>query len=407
MNFDLDDPTLLFRDDVLSDPRPLYDFLRREAPVWRIPGQDSYVVSDPALVREAVARPAELSSNLVSLLHRGEEGAPEPFGLAPLGDPIHVLATADPPIHTRQRRFLQPHLNAVAVAPLEPVLREMVETQLAPILDAGRGDAVAQLADPVPALALCHLAGLPLDEAPRLMALVADINPLLDGLSGMASLEKAAVAAATLHAYAEERLAEALARPATERRGLLGVLADGIDAGAITADEVLNVLMQLFTAGTETTSSLTANAIELLARRPDLQTALRSQPERIPGALDDLLREDGPFQFHYRWSTVDTTLGAYAIPANSRVLLMWAAANRPAPDGQRDDKDASDVHYAFGRGIHFCVGAPLARLESRIVIETLLARTAKVELDPDRPPVRRPSIMLRRHASLHVVTARA
>ena len=407
MEFDLDDPKLLFRDDVLADPRPLHDFLRREAPVWRIPGQDTYVVSDPALIRDAVARPAELSSNLVSLLHRDEHGAPVPFGLAPLGDPIHVLATADPPIHTRQRRFLQPHLNAVAVAPLEPAIREIVETQLAPILDAGRGDAVAQLADPVPALALCHLAGLPLDEAPRLIALVADINPLLDGLSGIASLEKAAVAVAGLHGYAEERLADALARPSTERRGLLGVFSDGIDAGAITAGETRDILIQLFTAGTETTSSLTANAIELLARRPDLQTALRGQPERIPGALDELLREDGPFQFHYRWSTVDTTLGAFSIPANSRVLLMWAAANRPAPEGHGDERDASDVHYAFGRGIHFCVGAPLARLESRIVLSTLLARTAKVDLDPDRPPVRRRSIMLRRHASLHVVVDRA
>ena len=207
MPFDLADPKLLFRDDVLADPRPLYDFLRRNAPVWRIPGQDSYVVSDPALIRDAVAR--------------------------------------------------------------------------------------------------------------------------------------------------------------------------------------------------------TANAIELLARRPDLQADLRANPEHIPDALDDLLRDDGPFQFHYRWSTTDTALGGVSVPASSRLLLMWAAANRPAPDGHGDAGDSSGVHYAFGRGLHFCVGAPLARLESRIAIETLLARTASFTLDDARPPMRRPSIMLRRHASLHVVVARA
>lgn len=407
MDFDLSDPKLLFRDDVLADPRPLHDFLRRHAPVWRIPGQDSYVVSDPALIRDAVARTADFSSNLVSLLHRDANGDPVPFTLTPFGDPIHVLATADPPIHTRHRRFVQPHLNAVTVARLEPTIRELCERQLAPLLAAGRGDAVAALADPVPALTLCHLAGLPMEEAWRLMPLVADVNPLLDGLSGISSLESAATAVAALHAYAEERLAEMLARPSAERSGLLGVFADGIDAGAITSGETRDILIQLFTAGTETTSSLTASAIELLARRPDLQAALRSAPASIPDALDDLLRDDGPFQFHYRWSTNDTTLGGVPIPASSRLLLMWAAANRPAPDGHGDAADASGAHYAFGRGLHFCVGAPLARLESRVAIETLLARTTTFTLDDERPPVRRPSIMLRRHASLHVLVERA
>jgi cytochrome P450 len=407
MHVDLADPKLLFRDDVLADPRPLYDFLRRNAPVWRIPGQDSYLVSDPALIRDAIARTAEFSSNLVSLLHRDASGDPVPFALTPFGDPIHVLATADPPIHTRHRRFVQPHLNAFAIAPLEPTIRTLCERQLAPLLDAGGGDAVAHLADPVPALTLCHLAGLPLDEATQLIPLVAAISPLLDGLSLTESLTAAAEAVAALHAYAESRLADVSARPPAERGGLLGVFADGIDAGALTKGEVRDILIQLFTAGTETTSSLTANAIELLARRPEAQAELRADPGRIPDALDDLLRDDGPFQFHYRWSTADTVLGGVPIPASSRLLLMWAAANRPAPDGHADAGDASGVHYAFGRGLHFCVGAPLARLESRIAIETLLARTASFTLDEARPPTRRPSIMLRRHASLHVVVARA
>ena len=127
MDFDLDDPKLLLRDDVLDDPRPLYDALRRRAPVWRLPGQQTYLVSEPDLIRDAVGRPAEYSSNLVSLMHRGPGGAPVPFRIAGLGDPIHVLATSDPPVHTRHRRLLQPHLNAVAITPLEPWLREVVE----------------------------------------------------------------------------------------------------------------------------------------------------------------------------------------------------------------------------------------------------------------------------------------
>src|SRR5262249_45221168 len=140
-----------------------------------------------------------------------------------------------------------------------------------------------------------------------------------------------ATAALALHAYVHTRLDSARNRPSTERPGLLAVLADGIDSGALTADEAQNILLQLFTAGTETTSSLIANAIEILARRPDLHGRLRHHPEHIPEALEDILREDGPFQFHYRWTTADTTLGDMRIPANSQVLLLWAAANRPSP----------------------------------------------------------------------------
>ena len=124
---DLDDPTLLLRDDVVADPRPLYDVLRRRAPVWRLPDQDSYLVSDPALVREAVGRTSEFSSNLVSLLHRGAAGGLVAFPMLPLGDPMHVLATADPPTHTRHRKLLQPHFSASAVARLEPTLRRVVD----------------------------------------------------------------------------------------------------------------------------------------------------------------------------------------------------------------------------------------------------------------------------------------
>jgi cytochrome P450 len=154
-------------------------------------------------------------------------------------------------------------------------------------------------------------------------------------------------------------------------------------------------------AGTETTSSLIANSIEILARDGDLQDGLRREPEQIPEAIEGILRDDGPFQFHYRWTISDATLGDTHIPASSRVLLMWAAANRPGVD--EPDDGLPRPHFAFGRGLHFCIGAPLARLESRLALERLLATTRRVTLDPDRPPTRRPGIMLRRHSSLHVV----
>ena len=411
MDFDLDDPRLLLRDDVVADPRPLYDTLRRRAPVWRIPGQDSYLVADPALLREVVARTTEFSSNLVSLLHRDANGLLVAFPMVPFGDPMNVLATADPPVHTRHRKLLQPHLSAAAVARLEPTLRQAVDERLAPMLAAGRGDAVACLSDPLPALAICCLLGLPPDDASRLVPLVADLSVLLDGITDLEGMNGAAAATLALYEYTQTRLESARSHRSTQS-GLLAVLLDAIDSGVLTADEVQSILLQLFNAGTETTSSLIANTVEILARRQDFQERLRRHPEHIPDALEDILRDDGPFQFHYRWTTTDTTLGNVHIPANSRVLLMWAAANRPSPGepgSRHEDLDPAGPgnHYAFGRGLHFCIGAPLARLEARVAIERLLAQTSRVALDPNDPPARRPSIFLRRHASLPVILEKA
>lgn len=411
MDLDLDDATLWLRDDLVADPRPLYDALRRRAPVWRLPGQDSYLVADPALIREVLGRPIEFSSNLVSLLHRDSNGCPVAFPMAPYGDPIHVLATADPPVHTRHRKLLQPHLTPTAVARLERPLRQFVDRQLSPLLAGGRGDIVACISDPLPALGICYLVGLPLEDAAPMVSRVASMSPLLDGVTDIEGMSQAVTATLELYQFAETRLHSVRTRPSAERSGLLAVLVDGIEAALLSVDEARNILLQIFSAGTETTSSLISNAIEILARGPELQAQLRNHPEQIPAALEDILRDDGPFQFHYRWTTTDTTLADMRIPANSRVLLMWAAANRSAPqEAASPDRDVdapAGTHLAFGRGLHFCIGAPLARLESRIAIERLLARTSHLGLDPDHVPVRRPSIFLRRHASLPVTVEKA
>lgn len=409
MTFDLDDPTLLFSEEVLADPRPLYDMLRREAPVWRIPGQDTYLVSDPSLVREVVGRPSDFSSNLVSLLYRDESGLPVAFDMAPLGDPIHVLAVADPPFHATHRKLLQPHLSPEAVSALEHPVRQFADDQLDPMVRAERGDLVAGLTNPLPALVVCRLIGLPPDDADLLVQRVWDIGLLLDGVTDLDGMGKAAETALELTQYVQSHLDLALNKTGNRRgEGLLGVLTGGINDGLISANDALGILMQLIAAGTETTSSLMATTIETLALDQRLQERLRSDPDLIPETLEEVLRIDGPFQFHYRFTRVDTVLDGTPIPANSRVLLMWAAANRPerdepvaTPKGPTDSRRVP--HYAFGRGLHFCIGAPLARLEARIVIERLLQRTSLFIIDAKQQPVRRPSISIRRHISLPVV----
>jgi cytochrome P450 len=415
MDFDLSDPGVLLRADVLDDPRPFYDHLRREAPVWQIPGQDSFLVSDPALIKEAVGRTEDFSSNIVSLLHDDGNGCPVPYRISNYRDPIHVFSTADPPEHTRHRRLVQPHLSPAAVAELEPEVVRIIEEQLALVLDAGRLDIVAAFSDMVPARTVCVLLGLPDEDSAKVIEFTLGTGALLDGVTTIDGMGAAAHSAIELAIHMHVRMDEMLERAPQERRGMLGVFADQLDAGEVTRDEVSAMLTVFVTAGSETTASLMATCIETLARNRQLQSRLRAEPALIPNAIEHILRDNGPFQFHYRYTPADTSIGGVAIPAHSRVLLMWAAANRPASDAF----DAPEVdeelelearplpHFAFGRGLHFCIGAPVARMETRLALERLLAATSSIELDARSSPTKRPSIFIRRHATLPVVVEKA
>jgi cytochrome P450 len=412
MELDLNDPRILLRADVLDDPRPFHDALRVDAPVWQIPGQDTFLVSDPVLIREAVRRPSDFSSNLVSILHDDGAGCPVAYAMAPFGDPVHVLSTADQPLHTRHRKLLQSHLSPATVASLEPAITDIVDVHLEAILEAGTVDFVSTFGDLVPARTVCELIGLPPQDAPWLVSSVSTLGLLLDGVTEKDDMGPPVQAVLDLMAYIERQVAAAVEAPAEERSGLLAVFAEGIEAGTIDAGEARDMLLVLVSAGSETTASLLATAVATLARDPELQELLRREPNRIPEAIEDILRADGPFQFHYRATPHDTTLGGVAIPANSRVLLMWAAANRPSVDGGEEVPAESEdrgpaPHFAFGKGLHFCIGAPVARLEARVALERLLERTASFGLVPDQPPTRRPSIFIRRHASLPIVVTPA
>jgi cytochrome P450 len=184
--------------------------------------------------------------------------------------------------------------------------------------------------------------------------------------------------------------------------------AGAVDAGEVTFDEAVGMLLQMLSAGTDTTTSLIGRGARFLAEHDDVQDQLRDDPARIPTFVEEILRVDGPFRFHYRAARHDTELGGVRIPAGARLMLMWAAANLDevtAPDPARVDLDRTGKksHFAFGRGIHFCIGAPLARLEARVALEQLLVRTTQIRLDPDHPPRYRPTIFLRRLADLDVL----
>jgi cytochrome P450 len=189
---------------------------------------------------------------------------------------------------------------------------------------------------------------------------------------------------------------------------VLSAAAAAVRDGKLTHDEASFTLMVLVGAGAETTTSLIGIAIGLLADHPELQDELRAEPAKVPAFIEEVLRFESPFRYHPRTAARAVEFGGVEIPEGALVLLLWSSANRDAavfeePDEIKIDRRNAHLHFGFGRGIHHCVGAPLARLEARVVLTKLLERTTSFALDPDRSQRWSDSVWIHRHEELPLV----
>jgi cytochrome P450 len=241
---------------------------------------------------------------------------------------------------------------------------------------------------------------------PDLLRWAYDSTEMLGGWLDEARLGTTVQASLDLHAYLAERFDEALDRPGDD---LMGELALACQLDDLDVDTAVLILLQLVGAGGESTAGLIATAARRLALDSCLQNLLRRQPDLIDPFLDECLRLESPFRGHYRHVVARTTLGDVELPAGSTLLLHWGAANRdPARFEEPDLLDLSRAgvrqHLAFGRGIHFCVGSALARLEATVAIHALLTRTSSIRLDGDPADAAAwvPSIFVRRHSRLRL-----
>ncbi|HVU72792.1 MAG TPA: hypothetical protein VHE83_07510 [Mycobacteriales bacterium] len=391
--FDLDDPQTLFSACEGGSLPQLYDQLAREAPLWKLPGLDAvYLACTRTLVEEAIAKPEELSSNLTRVLFREDDGSPALWEMAPLGDPSHALATADPPLHTAHRKLLLPFLGRPAMRAREPFVRS-IATELIGAFGPTDADITTGLADPLTMRVICQVVGIPEDDYALLVESVIAMDRLIAGLASRTEMEAGATAALTLLIRMQQYLT---GTPPAD--SLLAYLQQAIADGETSEAEALAVLMQIITAGTETTATLIGRAARHLADDPGLQNKLRGDTSGVPDFLDDVLRNDGPFQFHYRTAREGASLGGQAIPENATVLMMWASSDLTAASGAATAADValSSSHLAFGRGIHFCIGAHLARLEATVAYEELLTTRPPFEPDPTLERRARHSLMMSR-----------
>ncbi|MCU1358996.1 MAG: cytochrome, partial [Ilumatobacteraceae bacterium] len=222
----------------------------------------------------------------------------------------------------------------------------------------------------------------------QLLQAAFDSTALLRFTLSMKRLSSLIATVGEIQGWISEQITLAAENP---RGDILGVIARAVEHETLSLPEATIIVHTLLSAGGESTSSLLGNAVRLLAEQPELQDRLRHEPELIPAFVEEALRLESPFRHHLRFVPNPTRLGDVEIPAGSSLALLWGPANRDPeqfeqPDHVDLDRRALRRQVAFGRGIHHCVGAPLARLEGQIVIQALLDRTHEIRLDPDRPP---------------------
>ena len=396
----LQHPVEFFGVDAIQDPYPLYDRMRAEGPVHRIGESGFYAVCDWATVNDAINRPEDFSSNLTATMMFTAEGTVAPFELDGLGGPTQILATADDPAHAAHRKMLVPQLAAKRIQAMETFIAETFDQLWAGGLRDGDIEWMGALANRLPMMVVAELIGVPAADVDELIRLAYTSTLLLDGLVDEEQLAAAGGAGMEMGNYIHGQFVRAASDP---RDNLLGALATARGAGDI--DEITAQLMMviLFAAGGESTASLLGNAMWMLTTRPDIQQQVRENPDLLGPFIEETLRYEPPFRGHYRHVVTDTTLGGTDLPAGSRLLLLWGAANRDpaqfeAPNEFRLDRPGGKGHITFGKGLHFCVGAALARLEAQIVLRAALDRTSWIEAVDIGPWL--PSILVRRREYL-------
>jgi cytochrome P450 len=394
--------TLLLDPPVIENPYPFYRRLREEAPVWQVPGTDIFVVTSFALLVEAAARIEDFSSNMNFLLYRDDRGLPCRFSFGDTGS--YVLATADPPHHKIHREAVFSELVAKRMAALEPEIADVATRCVDMALEDQNVDFMAAVANVVPITLVSSLIGFRGSDLDELLRNAFDGTSLVGGRLTLPELEALMMRVGDIQTWILDQLEAARQKPSED---ILGAIARAIESGVLNVGEACIILQTLLSAGGESTTSLLGNSVRLLAEHQDVQSTLREHPDLIPAFVEEALRLESPFRFLFRSTAKDTELGQVAIPAGSTVLLFWGAANRdPAAFPDPDDIDLHRRlprrHVAFGRGIHHCVGAPLARLEGQIVLRSLLERTGSIVIDGDQAPRWFDSLQVRRHEYLPI-----
>jgi cytochrome P450 len=367
-----------FDTEIDSDPYDIWRRLRDDRPVYRNDRYDFYALSRFADVEAAHRDPATFSSRHGTVL---ELMSDEPL-------PTGMMIFLDPPDHTRLRALVSRAFTPRRVTHLEGRVRELCSRFLDEWVDDEPFDFVQDFGAPLPALVIASLLGVPESDQHWARGKI-DLTFHHDPEKGMVN-DVSLAAMVELHRYLEDLLRARRASPQDDMLSDL-VAAEVVDADGttrrLTIIEAADFADLIISAGTETVARLLGWAAILLDQHPDQRADLASHPDAIPNAVEELLRYEAPSPVQGRWLTRDVELHGETIPARSKALLLTGSAGRDerkyADAARFDVRRTFDHHVSFGYGIHFCLGAALARLEGRVALEEVLARRPVWTVDHD------------------------
>ncbi|WP_419854699.1 cytochrome P450 [Candidatus Poriferisodalis sp.] len=413
---DLDDFGL-FDPAIQQCPHAYYAKMQQEAPVFEAatPGAELYLITRYDDVVEVVRDTDTFSSQFDTSSHMSSELAKRMADLYRSQGgylPVRTMLTADPPAHTRFRRLISKAFTPKVIADLEPTIRSittgLIDGMLAATADGSSLDFVEAFAVPLPVTVIAKALNVPDD---RLADFKRWSDASIAGIGTNISIEERLAAEREVIEFQKYFAHQLESRETSLQDDLLTNLLnarinrdeDGIgdaEADHLTMAEMLSIIQQLLVAGNETTTKMLTEMMRLLGEHPGEWQHLREDPERARSIIEETLRISTPVQGMFRVVRHDTTVAGVDIPAGARVVAMYSAANRDSsvfdePESFCPERDGATDHLAFGRGIHYCVGAALARLEGKVALEELARRLSSFELDPANTFEYHPSFMLR------------
>lgn len=387
---------LLTSAELVRDPYPVYRALQENAPVYWCEPWGQWVVTRHADVEEILKSPDRFSSSGWEARFLGllPEGFADQVPAVTGHYGTSVLSNTDPPDHRRLRTMVVKSFTPRVLKGMTPAIERLVAEMLAPLRDRGEFDLLSEFAYPLPATVIAQLLGAPEEAGEDYARWSADVVAFVG--TGTPDADRARRLDASLTAFRDHLEPLLRERRSDPREDLLSHLAAEHDGESLSDDELVATCVTLLFAGHETTANLIANGLLTLIRHPDQMELLSESPELMPAAVEEMLRFEGPVQRVRRVATEDLELAGQTIREGDLVMGFIGAANRDPEvfdEPDRFDVTREPTHLAFGKGIHFCVGAGLSRLEAPIALNRILSEFPDLSLAS--PPAWKPNITFR------------
>lgn len=383
--------------EILKDPYAFFNAVRDHGPVYRPPGRDYYIVTGFEEALQVLRNHDDFSAII------GLQGASAPLPFTPRGSDItdqieahrtqiaggDQVVNLDDEAHTKLRALINTLFVPSRLKASEAFIEDYCEKMVGSAVANGKVELIGTIATPFVTMVVADLLGVPMDDRQIFMDAIAAAPPPgnLDGSSPMEGENHPfAIMGRYFYGYIAERRLD-------PQNDILTELAQARYTDGTTPEvyDIVSLAMFMFGAGQDTSAKLLGNSMKFLVERQDLQDQLRTDPKQIPAFLEEVLRIEGSTKQTARLARKDTRIGDVDIPAGTKILLALSAGNRDPrrweePDELIVGRKKIAEHIGFGRGKHVCAGAPLARVEVRVMLERLLAQTSRIELDLDRHP---------------------